>query len=121
MQRFVTFATPDEWGAWLGARHDAARDVWLQLGKKKSNLRSISCEQAVEEAVVWGWVGLERKPDVYGIWLQRFAPRPPRGRWTAKERAMAERLIAGGWMEDAGLAQVAQARDDGRWDAALRD
>lgn len=119
--RAVTFATADEWGDWLAARHETARDVWLQLGKKKSNLRSISWEQAVEEALIWGWAAAERTADVDGVWQQRFAPRPAGGRWTAKERTIAERLMAGGWMEDAGFAQVNAARANGRWDAALRD
>ena len=34
---------------------------------------------------------------------------------------MAERLIAGGWMQEAGLAEVAAAQADGRWDAAASD
>ena len=38
----MTFATPDEWNAWLSVKHDKARDLWLRIGKKGSGTVSIT-------------------------------------------------------------------------------
>lgn len=114
----MTFATADEWSAWLSVKHDKARDLWLRIGKKGSGTVSIDWEQAVEEALVWGWTTAQKKPDGPDHWLHRFTPRKPGSPWTPKDRATAERLIAGGWIEDAGLAEVERAKADGRWAAA---
>lgn len=120
--RALTFARPDDWGEWLGSRHDKDSEVWLRLAKKKTGVTSIDAEQAMEEALVWGWIDSTRKADADdGFWLQRFTPRGPNSLWSQKHRALAERLIAGGWMQDAGLAEVAAAKADGRWDAAAPD
>lgn len=120
--RAVTFGRPDDWAEWLESRHAKDRDIWLRLAKKKTGVTSIDADQAVEEALVWGWVDDTRKPDADdGYWLQRFTPRAPKSLWSQKHRAVAERLIAGGWMQAAGLAEVAAAQADGRWDAAAPD
>lgn len=114
----LTFATAEEWNFWLSMRHDKARDVWLRIAKKSSGTASIDWEQAVEEALVWGWVDAQKKPDGPNHMLHRFTPRRPGSPWSPKARATAEKLIAGGWMEDPGLAEVARAQADGRWAAA---
>lgn len=120
--RAVTFGRPDDWAEWLESRHDKDSEIWLRLAKKKTGVTSIDADQAVEEALVWGWIDSTRKADEDdGFWLQRFTPRGPKSLWSQKQRAVAERLIAGGWMQDAGLAEVAAAQADGRWDAAAPD
>jgi uncharacterized protein YdeI (YjbR/CyaY-like superfamily) len=120
--RAITFGRPDDWAEWLGSRHDKETEVWLRLAKKKTGITSIDAEQALEEALVWGWIDSTRKADEDdGFWLQRFTPRGPKSLWSQKHRAVAERLVAGGWMQEAGLAEVAAAQADGRWDAAAPD
>jgi len=114
----LTFATQDEWNFWLSMRHDKAAEIWLRFPKKATGEASIDWEQAVEEALVWGWVDAQKKPDGPDHMLHRFTPRRPGSPWSPKARAMAERLIAGGWMEEPGLAEVARAQADGRWAAA---
>ncbi len=116
--RALTFARPEDWGDWLAARHDKDREVWLRLAKKATGIASVDWEQAVEEALVWGWIDSQKKADEDGFWLQRFSPRGPKSPWSQKNRATAERLIAGGWMQAPGLAAVAAAQADGRWEAA---
>jgi uncharacterized protein YdeI (YjbR/CyaY-like superfamily) len=120
--RAYTFGRPDDWAEWLESRHDKDTEVWLRLAKKKTGVTSIDADQAVEEALIWGWTDSTKKADEDdGFWLQRFTPRSPKSLWSQKARAVAERLIAGGWMQEAGLAEVAAAQADGRWDAAAPD
>lgn len=114
----LTFATQDEWNFWLSMRHDKAAEIWLRIPKKATGEASIDWEQAMEEALVWGWTDAQKKPDGPNHMLHRFTPRRPGSPWSPKARATAERLIAGGWMADPGLTEVARAQADGRWAAA---
>jgi uncharacterized protein YdeI (YjbR/CyaY-like superfamily) len=50
-------------------------------------------------------------------YIMRYQPRRPRSRWSARNKDLAERLIAEGRMRPAGLAQVEAAKVDGRWNA----
>ena len=90
----MTFANPDEWNAWLSVKHDKARDIWLRIGKKGSGTVSIDWEQAVEEALVWGWTTAQKKPDGPDHWLHRFTPRKPGSAATATQlREVSEWLV----------------------------
>jgi len=114
----LPFATPQDWRNWLAAHHATETEVTLRLYKKASGIPSITWEEAVIEALAFGWIDGVKRPGGADHWLQRFTPRKPRSVWSQKNRAHAERLIAEGRMAPAGLAQVEAAKSDGRWDAA---
>jgi len=116
--RIRAFATPAEWNAWLAAHHDREPELWLRLYKKASGIPSIDWEEAVVEALCWGWIDGIRKSGDDASYLQRFTPRRRGSVWSQKNRSHVERLLAEGRMQPAGLAQVAEAKADGRWDAA---
>ncbi|WP_295074471.1 YdeI family protein [Tabrizicola sp.] len=114
----LPFATPADWRAWLNANHAARTEVTLKLYKKASGTPSITWEEAVVEALAFGWIDGVKRPGGPDHWLQRFTPRKPRSSWSQKNRAHAEKLIADGRMAPAGQAQVDAAKADGRWDNA---
>ena len=114
----LAFESQVDWAAWL-ARHGAgSTGVWLKLAKKTSGAASVTKAEAIEAALAHGWVDgqLDRFDDRH--WLVRFTPRGPRSKWSQINRDTAARLIAEGRMRPAGLAAVATARADGRWQAA---
>jgi uncharacterized protein YdeI (YjbR/CyaY-like superfamily) len=114
----LPFATPADWRNWLQANHATATELTLKLYKKASGTPSITWEEAVIEALAFGWIDSTKRPGGTDHWLQRFSPRKPRSGWSQKNRAHVERLIAEGRMTSAGLAHVEAAKADGRWDAA---
>jgi uncharacterized protein YdeI (YjbR/CyaY-like superfamily) len=114
----LPFATPADWRNWLQANHATATELTLKLYKKASGTPSITWEEAVIEALAFGWIDSTKRPGGTDHWLQRFSPRKPRSGWSQKNRAHVERLIAEGRMTPAGLAHVEAAKADGRWDAA---
>lgn len=69
-------------------------------------------------ALCWGWIDGQRGRFDERHFLTRFTPRKPKSRWSQRNCKIAEALIAAGAMQRPGLAQVEQARADGRWDAA---
>jgi uncharacterized protein YdeI (YjbR/CyaY-like superfamily) len=111
---------PDQsaWRDWLQANHSAQDGVWLKFAKKGSPTATVSYAQALEEALCFGWIdGQVRRHDEH-FYLQRFTPRRTRSKWSQNNVEKAERLIAEGRMEPAGLAPIEAAKADGRWDAA---
>jgi uncharacterized protein YdeI (YjbR/CyaY-like superfamily) len=114
----IPFATPQDWRAWLDAHHATTPEVTLKLYRKASGTPSITWEEAVIEALAFGWIDSTKRPGGPDHWLQRFSPRKPRSGWSQKNRAHVDKLIAEGRMAPAGLKQVEAAKADGRWDAA---
>jgi uncharacterized protein YdeI (YjbR/CyaY-like superfamily) len=114
----LPFTSPAAWSAWLAENHASSQGVWLQLAKKGSGVESVTYAEAVEEALCYGWIdGQSRKYDnIY--WLQRFTPRRARSIWSQINVEKVEALRAAGRMQPSGLAEVARAQADGRWDAA---
>jgi uncharacterized protein YdeI (YjbR/CyaY-like superfamily) len=114
----LELADRDAWAAWLGAGHASSPGVWLKIAKRGSDARSVSYAEALDVALCHGWIDGQKRPLDDRFWLQRFTPRTPRSRWSKRNRALAERLIASGEMAPAGLREVERARADGRWEAA---
>ena len=110
----------DAWRAWLTEHHTDPTGVWLVLHKKGGDVTALTYVQAVEEALCFGWIdGQARRRDEHSS-FQRMTPRRPRSAWSAVNVERVAHLEAEGRMHDAGRAQVAAARADGRWDAAYR-
>jgi uncharacterized protein YdeI (YjbR/CyaY-like superfamily) len=111
---------PDQeaWRRWLEENHDAVAGIWLKLAKKGAPVATVSYQEAVEEALCFGWIdGQARGHDAH-FYLQRFTPRRRRSKWSQANREKATRLLAEGRVRPAGLAQIEAAKADGRLDAA---
>jgi uncharacterized protein YdeI (YjbR/CyaY-like superfamily) len=104
--------------AWLSVNHTTSAGVWLALTKKGGTVTSLTWQQAVDEALCFGWIdGQARKRDEETSWI-RFTPRTPRSSWSQRNVAHVARLEAEGRMMPAGRAAVDAAKEDGRWAAA---
>jgi len=116
--KIESFAKPAEFFAWLKENHATEKELWLKIFKKTSNVASITWEEAVIEAIAWGWIdGLKKSCDATA-YFQRLTPRSKRSSWSKRNCGHAENLIANGRMKAAGLKEVERAKSDGRWDAA---
>ncbi|MGZ4398935.1 MAG: YdeI/OmpD-associated family protein [Gaiellaceae bacterium] len=105
----------DEWRAWLEGNHAEASRVWLAIGKKGGARTSLSYEQAVEEALCFGWIdGIVQRLDDERF-RQLFARRKERSTWSRSNKERVARLEAEGRMRPAGLAAVETAKANGSW------
>lgn len=104
------------WRSWLAANHATARGVWLVSWRKGHGPR-VDYEDAVEEALCFGWIDSQGGNLDERRSRQYFAPRKPGSGWAATNKARVERLIAEGRMAPAGLAAVERAKADGSWTA----
>jgi uncharacterized protein YdeI (YjbR/CyaY-like superfamily) len=114
----LSFATQQDWEAWLEAHSAEAPGLWLKIAKKATGRPSVSYAQALEGALCYGWIDGQKAGLEDEHWLQMFTPRRPRSGWSRVNCEKATALIAAGRMRPAGLQQVEQAQADGRWEAA---
>jgi len=114
----LDLASREDWEAWLAEQHASSDGIWLRIARKGSTEESPSKADALEVALLYGWIdGQSRSLDTE-FWLQKFTPRRARSMWSKINRAKATELIAQGRMQPAGLREVERAQADGRWDAA---
>ena len=106
------------WRDWLSAQHDSSDGVWLVLHKAGGDVTALTYDQALDEALCFGWIDGQVKRRDEQSYRQRFTPRRARSAWSARNVAHVARLQEAGLMRPAGLAAVEAARQDGRWDAA---
>lgn len=111
---------PDDraWHEWLVRRHDTSPGIWLVLHKKGGQVTALTYELALDDALCFGWIDGQVARRDAGSFRQRFTPRTRRSPWSSRNVGHVARLSAENRMQDAGLAAVAAAKADGRWEAA---
>jgi len=105
------------WRAWLEKHHRSSTGVRLVYAKKHSGLPSLTYNDAVEEALCFGWIDNKINPIDDDFYMQIFTPRRLKSAWSALNRTRVARLLAAGLMAPAGLAAVKAAKRSGTWDA----
>jgi uncharacterized protein YdeI (YjbR/CyaY-like superfamily) len=114
----VTFVSAAQWESWLDEHHAESDGVWIAIAKKGSGIASVTHDEALDIALCFGWIDGQRKTGDSTTFLQKFTPRRPKGLWSQRNIEKVAALTAAGRMRPAGLAEVAAAQQDGRWDAA---
>jgi uncharacterized protein YdeI (YjbR/CyaY-like superfamily) len=109
--------TKEIWRDWLEKNHDKAKSVWLVYYKKESGKTRVSYDDAVDEAICFGWI--DSKPNKLDELrsIQFFAPRNPKSNWSKVNKERVERLISEGKMTASGLKVIELAKANGAWDA----
>ena len=115
---YLAFQTPEDLSTWLGAHHAVARELWVRIYKKASGVASVTWDDCVVTALAWGWIDGQKQALDDVSFVQRLTPRRPKSNWSKKNCDHAQRLIAEGLMQPAGLVHVQTAQADGRWDNA---
>jgi uncharacterized protein YdeI (YjbR/CyaY-like superfamily) len=95
-----------EWRRWLEKYHDSRDEIWLILYKKDSGMHGIKREEALQEALCFGWIDSVQKKHDDNSSVQRFSPRRPKSNWSPTNRLLAKRLIAHGLMTEAGMKSL---------------
>jgi uncharacterized protein YdeI (YjbR/CyaY-like superfamily) len=119
-EKVLHFADRAEWRTWLEEHHADEKEAWLVHYKKGAKKSTLTYEEAVEEALCFGWIdGLLRSIDAERFAL-RYSPRKRKSVWAESNKKRAEKLIREGRMTQAGLDKIAEAKESGEWEAASR-
>lgn len=120
--RRLNFANREEWCSWLKSNHDAEKEVYMIFYKKHTGKPNIPYDDAVEEALCFGWIdSIIRRIDDEQF-ERKFTPRKGKSRWSRLNRKRACKMIDQGKMTEAGLAMVREAKKNGEWfkDASIK-
>jgi uncharacterized protein YdeI (YjbR/CyaY-like superfamily) len=112
----VDVSTRQGWRKWLEDNYATSSGAWLIMYKKASLKKGPSYEDAVEEALCFGWI--DSRPNVLDQQRYKllFVPRQPGSTWARSNKIRVEKLIKESLMTPAGLAKIEQAKRDGSWD-----
>lgn len=100
----IFFSGPEEFRAWLEANHETETELWMGLYKKHVPNRGLTWEEAVIEALCFGWIDSKAQRIDDDSRRQRWTPRRPGSNWSKVNIESVERLIKEGRMRPAGLA-----------------
>jgi len=95
--------TPEQWRRWLADHHDSESEVWLVFHKRHTGRASIAYEDAVDEALCFGWVDslIKRLDDAR--YARKFTPRKLDSKWSTANRKRYAQLKASARLMPAGV------------------
>jgi len=99
---------------WLGLNQCEETPVWIEF--YKDGTEGISYNEALEEALCFGWIDSLIKKVDERVYLRKFCKRRPGSKWSAVNKAKVQELTTRGLMMPAGLAAVHTAHQTGAWD-----
>lgn len=115
----ISFTSPKQWKDWLASNFaTSSNGIWLRIFKKDSGQTTITYEEALDEALCFGWIDGQKKSYDEKSWLQKFTPRRSKSIWSKRNKSKVARLIEEKRMQPSGLKEIEAAKKDGRWDKA---
>ncbi len=107
-------ANRKEWRAWLEKNHATESEIWLLWHKRHTGNSGITYDEAVEEALCFGWIDSIIQKIDEDCYVRKFTPRKSSSRWSALNKRRVASLIKEGRMTEAGLAAVtySNSKDD---------
>lgn len=103
------------WRKWLEKNHAKSPGAWLIYYKKSSGKSRVLYNEAVEEALCFGWIDSTMRPLDEERFMQRFTPRKPKSGWSGLNKQRVEKMMAAGLMTAAGLEKIELAKKNGSW------
>lgn len=115
MEEQLVFANRLEFREWLVGNHINSKGIWLIFGKL-GKLKTINPEEALEEALCFGWIDGQIRSIDEAKYIKKFTPRRKGSKWSEKNRDTVTKLIEEGLMTEKGFDAIEQAKREGTWD-----
>ena len=100
--------------------HAVETEAWLVHYKKKYGDQGLTLDEAVEEALCFGWIDSTLNTLDEKRYVLRYSPRKADSVWSMSNIHRVEKLIAEGKMTEAGQLKIDEAKESGQWEAAVR-
>lgn len=115
MAEVLKFADRGAFRQWLKNNSQTSKGVWLLFGKKGGPV-TLSAQEALEEALCFGWIDgqLQRLDET--MYKKYFALRRPNSKWSEKNKKLVQELEKQGKLTDFGRAKIVTAKENGQWD-----
>ena len=112
----ILFRDRNAWREWLQINHSTESEVWLVYYKVHVKKESIQYNEAVEEALCFGWIDSQVRRIDDEKYMQRYTPRRDDSNWSTSNKARVRKLIQQGLMTQAGLEKIEIAKRNKAWD-----
>lgn len=116
MSDIIKFANREEFRTWLLEHCLSDAGVWLLFGKS-GGPKTIKAGEALEEALCFGWIDGQMKSIDDKTYKKYFSMRRENSKWSEKNKALTVSLEERGLMTDFGRKKIAEAKENGQWDA----
>ncbi len=103
------FKTREDWRSWLEENQVRKEGIWFVFYKKLSGKTTVAYNDAVEEALCFGWIDGKIRSVNEDYYIQWFSPRRSGSRWSKLNISRVQKLITQGKMKQAGLTAYEKA------------
>ena len=103
---------------WLEKNYNSKKEIWLIYYKKHTGIKRIPYDDAVEEAICFGWIDSTVKRIDEQKVMQKYTPRNKRSVWSELNVKRVEKMLKAGKMTKIGLEKVEEAKKNGYWQKA---
>ena len=114
MSDILEFSSREDFRQWLCHSSQTSAGVWLVFGKA-GGPKTLKASEALEEALCFGWIDGQMQRVDDKTYRKYFAMRRDNSRWSARNRALAQRLEERGLMTDLGRRKIQEAKRNGQW------
>ena len=111
----IYFQNRERWREWLEKNHNHSGGIFLIYYKKHTDKQSIPYNDAVEEALCFGWIDSIVKRIDDERYMQKFTPRNPKSLWSETNKKRVKNMIEQGKMTEAGSIKIKKAKENGKW------
>ncbi len=112
----LEFPSREAFRSWLQEHGQSSPGVWLLFGKA-GGPKTLKAAEALEEALCFGWIDGQMRSIDSVSYQKYFSQRRERSKWSAKNKALVQRLEERGLMTDLGRRKIQEAKENGQWDA----
>lgn len=109
----VYLSSREAWRSWLEKHYDRESRIWLIYFKKHTGEPSIPYNDAVEEALCFGWIDSTIRRLDEERYMQKFTPRKMKSTWSKHNVRRVEKMISEGKMTSMGMELYIYARENG--------
>jgi len=115
----IYLKTRNAWRKWLTINHSSFQGIWLIHYKKYTGKPNIAYNDAVEEALCFGWVDSLVKRIDEERYMQKYTPRKPNSSWSEWNKVRVAKMIDAGLMTEVGIKMIEIAQQNGKWDGKI--
>ena len=114
MAEHIQFASRIEFRDWLKANATSSDGIWLLFGKS-GGPKTIKADEALEEALCFGWIDGQMQSIDDKTYIKYFSVRRANSKWSEKNKALVAQLEQQGKMTDLGRTKIEEAAKNGQW------
>ena len=111
----LTFETQKDFREWLNKNHSTCDGIWIVFGKAGGPV-TLKYDQALEEALCYGWIDGQVKSIDDVKYVRKFTPRRKNSNWSDRNKKIVAGLIEKGLVMPAGYEAIELAKTEGMWD-----